>query len=88
MQSSDINMIFFYLNKQVHKLLHNHLSELWEFGVVTLHLLVQNPFKELKESDTRSDKLNKSKNTRACCYVFELRNGYQQQRVVWSIVLQ
>lgn len=28
MQSSDINMIFFYLNKQVHKLLHTHLSEL------------------------------------------------------------
>lgn len=40
---------FFYLNKQVHKLLHNHLSELWELGGVTLHLLVQNPFKELKE---------------------------------------
>lgn len=74
-----------FLNNNCIKKLHNHLSELWDFVGVTLHLLVQNPF---KEKWRLSDKLSKSNDTRACSYVFEIRNGYQQRRVVLSIALQ
>lgn len=35
-----------FLNNNCIKKLHNHLSELWDFVGVTLHLLVQNPVKE------------------------------------------